>query len=134
MPEGSSPEVEFLDAQYTTVQHFALAPSKGKLYRNVNPASIAYTTNQDYQADRYLFGNNVVPGEEYQLRDYHGMNFKVYPFDYNPAAQTLKIYSSVTVKVTFNGTRTVSAPQKNRLYGGRRRQCLCHKILHPRLL
>ena len=113
VPEGSSPEVEFLDAQYTTVQHFALAPSKGKLYRNVNPASIAYTTNQDYQADRYLFGNNVVPGEEYQLRDYHGMNFKVYPFDYNPAAQTLKIYSSVTVKVTFNGTRTVSAPQKN---------------------
>jgi gingipain R len=113
VPEGSSPEVELLDAQYTTVQHFALAPSKGKLYRNVNPASVAYTTNQDYQANRYLLGNNVVPGEEYQLRDYHGMNFKVYPFDYNPAAQTLKIYSSVTVKVTFNGTRTVSAPKKN---------------------
>ena len=113
IPEGSSPETEILDAQYTTVQHFALAPSKGKLYRNVNPASIAYTTNEDYQSDRYLLGNNVVPGEEYQLRDYHGMNFKVYPFDYNPAAQTLKIYSSVTVKVTFNGTRTVSVPQKN---------------------
>lgn len=113
VPEGSSPEAEILDAQYTTVQHFMLAPSKGKLYRNVNPATVAYTTNQDYQADRYLLGNNVVPGEQYQLRDFHGMNFKVYPFDYNPTAQTLKIYSSVTVKVTFNGTRTVSAPIKN---------------------
>ena len=113
IPEGSSPEAEILDAQYTTVEHFALAPSKGKLYRNVNPASIAYTTNQDYQADRYLLGNNVVPGEEYQLRDYHGMNFKVYPFDYNPTAQRLKIYSSVTVKVTFNGTRTMNVPVKN---------------------
>ena len=113
VPEGSSPETEILDAQYTTVQHFMLAPSKGKLYRNVNPATVAYTTNQDYQADRYLLGNNVVPDEQYQLRDFHGMNFKVYPFDYNPTAQTLKIYSSVTVKVTFNGTRTVSAPAKN---------------------
>ena len=113
VPEGSSPETEILDAQYTTVQHFMLAPSKGKLYRNVNPATVAYTTNQDYQADRYLLGNNVVPDEQYQLRDFHGMNFKVYPFDYNPTAQTLKIYSSVTVKVTFNGTRTVFAPVKN---------------------
>ena len=69
--------------------------------------------NQDYQANRYLLGNNIVPDEQYQLRDFHGMNFKVYPFDYNPAAQTLKIYSSVTVKVTFNGTRTVSVPSKN---------------------
>jgi hypothetical protein len=113
IPEGCSPEVEILDAQYSVVEHFALAPSKGKLYRNVNPETVAYTTNQDYQASRYLLGNNVVAGDQYQLRDYHGMNFKVYPFDYNPAAQTLKIYSSVTVKVTFNGVRTVSAPAKN---------------------
>ena len=113
VPEGSSPDVEYLDAQYTTVEHFALAPSKGKLYRNVNPTTVAYTMNQDYQANRYLLGNNIVPGDEYQLRDFHGMNFKVYPFDYNPSAQTLKIYSSVTVKVTFNGTKAISAPEKN---------------------
>ena len=113
VPEGSNPETEILDEHFTTVQHFSLAPSKGKLYRNVNPATVAYTMNQDYQANRYLLGNNIVPDEQYQLRDFHGMNFKVYPFDYNPTAQTLKIYSSVTVKVTFNGTRTVSVPSKN---------------------
>jgi len=113
IPEGSSPEAEIVDAQYTVVEHFALAPSKGKLYRNVNPESVAYTTNQDYQSNRYLLGNNIVPSEQYQLRDYHGMNFKVYPFDYNPAAQMLKIYSSVTVRVTFNGTRGFSAPKKH---------------------
>lgn len=113
VPEGSSPETEILDAQYTTVEHFALAPSKGKLYRNVDPATVAYTTNQDYQSDRYLLGNSIVPGDQYQLRDFHGMNFKVYPFDYNPTAQTLKIYSSMTVKVTFNSPKSVSVPAKN---------------------
>lgn len=113
IPEGSSPEVDILDAQYTVVEHFALAPSKGVIYRNVDPESVPYTKNQDYQSDKYLLGNSIMPGEQYQLRDYHGMNFKVYPFDYNPKAQSLKIYSSVTVKVTFNATKAVSAPVKN---------------------
>lgn len=113
VPEGSTPETEILDAQYTTVSQFALAPSKGKLYRNVNPATVAYTMNQDYQYNKFLLGSSIIPGEQYELRDFHGMNFQVNPFDYNPVSQTLKIYSSVTVKVTFNGTRALSAPVKN---------------------
>ena len=113
IPEDSHPEIAILDSQYSEVEHFALAPSKGKLYRNVNPEDVPYTKNQDYQSDRYLLDNAVALGNHYQLRDFHGMNFKVYPFDYNPVAQVLKIYSSLTVKITFNGTRTVSRPEKN---------------------
>ena len=112
VPEGSNPETEILDAQFTEVQQFALAPSKGKLYRNVNPDNIAYTENPDYQISNYLLGSAVEMGDSYQLRDFQGMNFKVYPFDYNPVAQKLKIYSSVTVKVTFNSTRSVAAATK----------------------
>ena len=113
VPEGSNPETEILDAQFTEVQQFALAPSKGKLYRNVNPDNIAYTENPDYQISNYLLGSAVEMGDSYQLRDFQGMNFKVYPFDYNPAAQKLKIYSSVTVKVTFNSSRSIATATKN---------------------
>ena len=113
VPEGSNPETEILDAQFSVVEHFALAPSKGSLYRNVNPADVPYTKNADYQVDAFLIGNAIQTGEFYQLRDFQGMNFKVYPFDYNPVAQKLKIYSSVTVKVTFNSTRSVAAATKN---------------------
>ena len=113
VPEGSTPETEILDAQYTVVEHFALAPSKGSLYRNVDPENVPYTKNEDYQVANYLLGNAIQTGEIYQLRDFHGMNFKVYPFDYNPVAQKLKIYSSVTVKVTFNSTRSIATATKN---------------------
>jgi len=113
VPEGSQPTVEVTDAQFTEVANFALAPSKGKLYRNIDPATIPYTKNTNYQSTNYLLGSAVAVGEEYQLRDFHGMNFKVYPFDYNPSAQMLKVYSSVTVKVRFNSGRSVSAPVKN---------------------
>lgn len=112
VPEGSNPETEILDEQYTIVEHFALAPSKGKLYRDVNPADIPYMKSADYQTSNYLLNNAIKADKTYQLRDFHGMNFKVYPFDYNPEAQKLKIYSSVTVKVTFNSTRSVAAATK----------------------
>lgn len=113
VPEGSQPETEILSEQFTEVTHFALAPSKGKLYRNVNPENIPYTKNTDYQSANYLMGSAVAVGEEYQLRDFHGVSVKVFPFDYNPSAQKLKVYSSVTVKVRFNSSRSISAPAKN---------------------
>ena len=113
VPEGSTPETEILDAQYSVVEHFALAPSKGSLYRNVNPADVPYMKNADYQVNAYLLGDAIQTGESYRLRDFQGMSFKVFPFDYNPVAQKLKIFSSVTVKVTFNSTRSVASATKN---------------------
>lgn len=113
VPEGSNPQTEILDAQFVEIPNFALAPSKGKLYRNINPATIPYTKNADYQSAGYLLGSAAEVGEEYQLRDIHGVSIRVYPFDYNPLAQTLKVYSSVTVKVRYNSGRSFAQSQKN---------------------
>jgi len=113
VPEGSQPEAMILDEQYSEVADFALAPSKGKLYRDINPASIPYTQNSDYQSTGYLLGGAVAIGHNYQLRDYHGISVKVFPFDYKPSTQTLKVYSSVTVKVRFNSNRSVAQAVKN---------------------
>ena len=113
VPEGSQPTAEVIDAQFTEVANFKLAPSKGKLYRNINPADIPFTKNADYQASNYLLGTPAAVGEDYQLRDYHGVSVKVYPFDYNPSAQSLKVYSSMTVRVRFNGGRVVTTAKKN---------------------
>lgn len=113
VPEGSQPEFEIMDAQFTEISGFELAPSKGKLYRNINPASIPYTKNSDYKSSNYLLGSAIGMGELYQLRDFHGINIKVYPFDYNPSARTLKVYSSVTVKVRYNSAKAVMAAKKN---------------------
>lgn len=113
VPEGSNPETEILDAQFVEIPNFALAPSKGKLYRNINPEDIPYTKNGDYRSANYLLGSAAEVGENYQLRDIHGVSVKVYPFDYNPSAQKLKVYSSVTVKVYYNSGRSFAQSQKN---------------------
>lgn len=113
IPEGSDPVIEILDSQFSEIENFALAPSKGKLYRNQDPATVAYTKGVAYQCDKYLLGSSATLGEDYQLRDYHGVSIKVYPFDYNPVAKKLKAYSSVTMKVKFNSNRSVQTAQKN---------------------
>lgn len=113
VPEGSNPETELIDAQYSESANFALAPSKGKLYRNVNPDNVPYSKNADYQSTNYLLGSPVAIGETYRLRDYNGVSVKVFPFDYNPSTQTLKVYSSVTVKVRFNSGRSFATATKN---------------------
>jgi len=113
VPEGSQPVAEVIDARFTEIYGFELAPSKGNLFRNIDPADVPYQKNESYSVDQYLLGSPAQAEKTYQLRDYHGATIKVYPFDYNPVQQILKAYSSITVKVTFNGDRAVATATKN---------------------
>lgn len=113
IPEGSHPVAEVIKTEFTETPNFELAPSKGMLYRNVDPSSVPYQKNESYSFNHYLLGSPVQAENTYHLRDYHGINIKVYPFDYNPAQQLLKTYSSITVKVTFNGDRAIPTALKN---------------------
>lgn len=112
IPEGSQPSAEVLDANYTLIQNFEVAPSKGRLLRNVNPATIAYMKGAEYFADRYLWEDTISFGNPYILRDFCGIPIHFYPFSYNPVRKTLKVYSSITVKVHFNSNRPVKQLRK----------------------
>lgn len=113
VPENSNPEIQVLDAQFSEIQNFKLAPSKGMIFRNVNPEDVPYAKNDSYNSAEYLLGAPAAIGQDYQLRDYHGVVVQTYPFDYNPANEQLKVYSSVTLKITYNGTGVVKAAQKS---------------------
>lgn len=112
IPENSVPEIQVLDEHFTEVYNFSLAPSKGMLYRNVNPESVPYVKNDSYKSARYLLGAPATIAQTYKLRDFNGVSVKTYPFDYNPANKTLKVYSSVTIKVSFKGGFS-TIPSKN---------------------
>ena len=102
VPDGSNPTVEVLESDYSLVRNFELAPSKGRLYRNVDPATVAYMKGASYFENRFLNDNTVSMGETYRLRDYSGVALHFYPFAYNPVSKQLKAYSSMTVRVRYN--------------------------------
>lgn len=102
VPDGSNPTVEVLESDYTLVRNFELVPSKGRIYRNVDPATVSYVKGASYFENRFLNDNTVHVGETYRLRDYSGVALHLYPFAYNPVTKQLKAYSSMTVRVRFN--------------------------------
>ena len=55
IPEGSHPVAEVIKTEFTETSNFELAPSKGMLYRNVDPSSVPYQKNESYSFNHYLF-------------------------------------------------------------------------------
>ncbi len=42
IPEGSIPTITILESPFTLIPNFNLAPSKGTLYRNIDPNTVLY--------------------------------------------------------------------------------------------
>jgi len=112
IPEGAQPTAQIISSDFTEVTNFELAPSKGRLLRNVNPQSVAYMKGASYFTNQYLLEDSVSLGTPYQLRDFHGVAVQVFPFAYNPVQKKLKVYSSITVQVNLNTTAAVQQPAK----------------------
>ena len=112
IPEGSRPTAEIVNADYQLVNNFKLAPSKGKLYRNVDPATVPYQKGAAYLEDRFLYNDTVALGDPYQLRDFSGVAVHCYPFAYNPVQKTLKVYQNITLKIHLNSNRQIVRPER----------------------
>lgn len=112
IPENSAPTAEIIHSSYQTVSGFELAPSKGTLYRNINPQDVPYQKGPAYGQDKMFYDDTVTLGDSYQLHDYHGIPVRFYPFAYNPVRKELKVYSNITVRIRFNSTSDIQHPQK----------------------
>lgn len=112
IPDDCSPTAEVIASDYQLLTDFALAPSKGRLLRSVNPDTVAYRRGDIYREDRFLCNDTVTLGTPYHLRDYRGLALHFYPFAYNPVQKILKAYRSITARIRFHGTLGKARVQK----------------------
>lgn len=112
IPDNCSPTAEIINSDCQLLTGFALAPSKGRLLRTVNPDSIAYRQSEVYAENRFLYNDSILIGTPYQLRDYQGIALHFHPFAYNPVQKTLKVYTSITARIRFHGTLTGTRAKK----------------------
>ena len=85
-----------------------LLPSRGTIYRNQNPEEITYEIAQESIKDEWYPKEMAISSEPFVLRDIRGTNVYVYPFRYNAATNTLRVYEDVKVKVTENDTQAIN--------------------------
>lgn len=96
-----------------------VAPSKGILDRTVNPNNVPYEFAKVYSADEFYPKSYYSLGEPYLLHNQRGITIDFYPFVYNPITHTLRVVSSMVIKVEFEGQDTrnsTSKPKDNNRY------------------
>ena len=85
-----------------------IIPSKGVIYRDNDPASIPFEFGEIYNQNKFYPEELAGLGDPYILRDFRGINIKVFPFSYNPASGTLKVFHKIVVKISYEGKDNIN--------------------------
>ena len=99
IPDEGQTNLVLVSARYHDVQNVAVAPSKGNLYRNVDPSAVPYTYGEEYSNNAFFPEMEAELRAPYCLRDYRGQTVVVYPFRYNAVTKTLRVYEEIVVRV-----------------------------------
>ena len=98
-------DVKITSSDYTDY-NVEVAPSKGNISRQIDPATVPYTYGEMYSHNAFYPSAQATLDAPYILRDYRGQNIVVTPFAYNPVTKTLRVYHHLTItmfKVNDNG-------------------------------
>ena len=99
-------EVSVVKSNYVDFENVEVAPSKGNFSRQINPADVEYVYGEMYEQDAFYPATQATLEAPYILRDFRGQNLMVYPYAYNPATKTLRVYTELRLavkKVSDNG-------------------------------
>jgi hypothetical protein len=83
---------------------YPLVPSRGVIYRDQDPSAVPYAVDPRSVTDAWYPVSLAENTEPFILRDIRGTSVYVYPFQYNAKRGILRVYKSITVKLTENNT------------------------------
>lgn len=91
--------LEILDAEWTDITGVSILPSKGNLYRNVDPATVPYSYGAAYTQDVFFPDIMGYLRDPFIFGTVRGQTIILHPVLYNPQSQTLRVYSSMQIAV-----------------------------------
>ena len=97
-----------IESEKQVINNINIAPSKGILSRTINPQDVPYTFEQIYSMDTQFPKTLVELSDPYIIRDFRGITVNFNPFVYNPAQQTLEVYTTMTVELFTDGQDTIN--------------------------
>ena len=100
IPDRAKMKVEVVSSSYTEINNIDVAPSKGNLYRNIDPSSVPYFYGEAYSRNEFFPGKLAELNSPFILRDFRGQSVWVYPFQYNPVTKTLRVYDEIVLNVS----------------------------------
>ena len=83
IPNNKQVVYQILDSEYIEYNDINIAPSKGNISREIDPASIPYYFGDIYENNSYYPENIISLGNPYILRDFRGIAVQFNPIQYN---------------------------------------------------
>ncbi len=108
------PDLKNVDFKIESVEteeihlRYPMLPSRGVIYRNQNPDTIAYWIDPASITDAWYPGEVAQKTRPFILKDVRGTTVYFYPFQYNAANQTLQICKSIKVTLVENDTNPIN--------------------------
>jgi gingipain R len=99
IPARGSMAFEVLEARFTERRQTDIAPSKGNIMRHTNPETIPYRNGEAYQQDAFFPGPLAELHKPFILGHSRGQSIWIQPVQYNPVQRTLRLYTSITIRV-----------------------------------
>ena len=108
IPDDAAMSLRIIDSNYRRFEGLDIAPSKGNILRNVDPALVSYSFDEFYSDDAWYPERAALLDTPYIMRDTRGVVVEMNPFRYNPATSTLEVATSMTIEVIADGPGRVN--------------------------
>jgi len=108
--------VTILDSEHVDLPDMPVAPSKGNLTRDVDPAMVPYRFDAFYQSNGVWPAQVVETEEPHIVRDARGVVVEANVFQYFPGTTTLRVTTRLVVEVADNGPGQVNVLRRDRAF------------------
>jgi hypothetical protein len=100
------PKLEILESKFTEVElDRPVVPSRGAINRNVDPKSVAFKTGPVYKKNAWFPATSQIVkiSRPFIFREVRGLRLEVFPVQYNPVQNKLRVYSYIRARVKYEG-------------------------------
>ena len=91
--------LEIVETEFVDLTEVDVVPSKGNLYRNVDPATVPFTEGAVYVEDAFYPQSVAALQTPFVQRGVRGQSIWANPFQYNPVSRVLRVHTSITVRI-----------------------------------
>ncbi len=113
IPDADKMELVVEAGEYIEIKNIEIAPSKGNIKRDKNPADISFSWNESYNENSFYPNTLAKLNTPYVFRDYRGQAIDIYPFQYNPVTKVLRIYTSINVTLSNTNEEGLNPKTRN---------------------
>ncbi|MBS4014390.1 MAG: Ig-like domain-containing protein, partial [Bacteroidetes bacterium] len=103
IPDTEEMAIKVVNSQFVDYKGIDIAPSKGHLYRNVNPENVPFEYGDVYFKDAFWPGNIAQLEDPFIMRDVRGQTITIFPFQYNAVTKTLRVYYEIELEIYSTG-------------------------------